>query len=36
MNLNLSEDQQMIQNVAGRFAESELAPLAEKIDQTYE
>ncbi len=30
MDLNLNEEQQMIQDAARRFAESELAPVAEK------
>ena len=34
MDLNLTEEQQMIQDAARRFAESELAPMAEKLDQT--
>lgn len=34
MDLNLNEEQQMIQDAARRFAESELAPVAEKMDQS--
>ncbi len=34
MDLNLTEEQQMIQDVARRFAETEVAPAAEKLDQT--
>ncbi|MBN0987070.1 acyl-CoA dehydrogenase family protein [Amphritea pacifica] len=34
MDLNLTEEQQMIQDAARRFAESELAPVAEQLDQT--
>lgn len=34
MNLNLTEEQQMIQDAARRYAESELAPTAEQLDQT--
>ena len=33
MNLTLSEDQAMIQDMARKFARSELAPVAEKLDQ---
>lgn len=33
MNLSLSEDQAMIQDMARKFAQSELAPVAEKLDQ---
>lgn len=33
MNLTLTEDQSMIQEMARRFAQSELAPVAEKMDQ---
>lgn len=34
MDLNLTEEQQMIQDVARRFAETEVAPAAEQLDQT--
>lgn len=34
MNLSLTEEQQLIQETARRFAESELAPVAEQLDQT--
>jgi len=34
MNFALTEEQQLIQDTAKRFAESELAPVAEKLDQT--
>ena len=34
MYLSLTEEQQMIQDTARRFAESELAPVAEQLDQT--
>ena len=34
MNLSLTEEQQMIQDAAKKFAESELEPVAEKLDQT--
>ncbi|MBM96430.1 MAG: acyl-CoA dehydrogenase [Oceanospirillaceae bacterium] len=34
MNFSLTEEQQLIQDTAKRFAESELAPVAEKLDQT--
>lgn len=34
MNFSLTEEQQLIQDTARRFAESELAPVAEKLDQT--
>lgn len=34
MDLNLTEEQQMIQDAARRYAESELAPTAEQLDQT--
>lgn len=34
MDLSLTEEQLMIQETAKRFAESELAPVAEKLDQT--
>ncbi|MBF7729659.1 acyl-CoA dehydrogenase family protein [Pseudomonas sp. N040] len=33
MNLTLNEDQAMIQDMARKFAQSELAPVAEKLDQ---
>lgn len=33
MNLNLTEEQAMIQEMASRFAETELAPAAERLDQ---
>jgi len=33
MDLNLTEEQSMIQDMARRFAEAELAPVAEQIDQ---
>ncbi len=33
MNLNLTEEQSLIQEMARRFAETELAPVAERIDQ---
>lgn len=34
MDLSLTEEQQLIQDTAKRFAETELAPVAEKLDQT--
>jgi alkylation response protein AidB-like acyl-CoA dehydrogenase len=34
MDLSFTEEQQMIQDAAQRFAENELAPLAETLDQT--
>ncbi|WP_372737819.1 acyl-CoA dehydrogenase family protein [Neptunomonas sp.] len=34
MHLSLTEEQQMIQDAAKKFAESELQPVAEKLDQT--
>ncbi|MDO6562290.1 acyl-CoA dehydrogenase family protein [Amphritea sp. 1_MG-2023] len=34
MDLNLTEEQHMIQDAARRYAESELAPTAEQLDQT--
>ncbi|TRX57029.1 acyl-CoA dehydrogenase family protein [Thalassomonas sp. M1454] len=34
MNLALTEEQQMIQDMAKKFAESELAPVAAKLDET--
>ncbi|MGB0467011.1 MAG: acyl-CoA dehydrogenase family protein [Pontibacterium sp.] len=34
MDLSLTEEQQLIQDTAKRFAEAELAPVAEKLDQT--
>jgi len=34
MNFAFSEEQQLIQDTARRFAESELAPVAEQLDQT--
>ncbi|MBQ0757330.1 MAG: acyl-CoA dehydrogenase family protein [Amphritea sp.] len=34
MDLSFTEEQQMIQDAAKRFAENELAPLAETLDQT--
>ncbi len=34
MNFALTEEQQLIQDTARRFAESELAPVAERLDQT--
>ena len=33
MNLSLNEDQAMIQDMARKFAQSELAPVADKLDQ---
>jgi len=33
MDLSLTEDQAMIQAMARKFAQSELAPVAEKLDQ---
>ena len=33
MNLLLTEEQSMIQDMARRFAQSELAPIAAKLDQ---
>ena len=33
MNLNLTEEQSLIQEMASRFAETELAPVAERLDQ---
>ncbi|KGJ88664.1 acyl-CoA dehydrogenase family protein [Colwellia psychrerythraea] len=33
MNLSLTEDQAMIQDMAAKFAQTELAPVAEKLDQ---
>lgn len=33
MNLTFTEDQAMIQDLAGKFAQTELAPIAEKLDQ---
>ncbi|WP_372597189.1 acyl-CoA dehydrogenase family protein, partial [Amphritea sp.] len=34
MDLNLTEEQQMIQDAARRYAETALAPVAEQLDQT--
>ncbi|MCF7981540.1 MAG: acyl-CoA dehydrogenase family protein [Pseudomonadales bacterium] len=34
MDLNLTEEQRLIQEMARRFAETELAPVAERIDQS--
>lgn len=34
MDLSFTEEQQMIKDIARRFAENELAPTAEKLDQT--
>ncbi len=36
MDLSLTEEQQLIQDTAKRFAEAELAPIAEKLDQTQD
>ena len=33
MDLSLNEDQAMIQDMARKFAQTELAPVAEKLDQ---
>lgn len=33
MDLNLTEDQAMIQDIARKFSQTELAPIAEKLDQ---